>query len=437
MSSEHDRGDIDVMMDPARFQGAYHEMAEGINKMVSGHIAVKKKAMACVKEFGIGNFDAPLEQFPLKKAFINDTIEQVRKNLKALIVDTNKLTESAVAGKLRTRADATKHQGDFRKIVEGVNSTLDAVITPFQVVNDQIGQIAASSEEATASLEEVAAGAKEVTINSDHVSANTERCDESLIQVLRAMEDFTITVGQVSGKADSVSKISYATNQLCEEGTNVAKKAEQGMEGITRSTTEVSDIVTDIRGQMQEIGKIVNLISDISNQTNLLALNAAIEAARAGDAGRGFAVVAAEVKSLAQESRKSAENIANMISGLQQKSQAAADAMQNADSEVKMGNVAMKETLAVFAKIVDSVGDISKNMEEVASASEEQAASVQEITASINEVSSLVKETAGEAQKSSKTTRDATVAIDQISHVVGDLSGVVETLSSEIGRFEI
>jgi methyl-accepting chemotaxis protein len=437
MSFEHDRGDIDVMMDSAQFQGAYQEMAKGINKMVSGHIAVKKKAMACIKEFGQGNFDAPLEQFPLKKAFINDTIEQVRANLKAVIVDTNKLTEAAVDGKLRTRADATKHQGDFRKIVEGINSTLDAVIIPFRVVNDQISQIAAGSEEASASLEEVAEGAKEITHNSELVNTYTERCDKSLIQVLRAMEDFTVTVGQVSGKADSVSKISYATNQLCEEGTNVARKAEQGMEGITSSAVEINGIVTDIQGQMKEIGKIVNLISDISNQTNLLALNAAIEAARAGDAGRGFAVVAAEVKSLALESRKSAESIANMINGLQHKSQAAADAMLNADSEVKIGNVAMKETLAVFAKIVDSVGDISKNMEEVASASEEQAASVQEITASINEVSSLVKETAEEAQKSSNTTRDSTVAIDQISHVVGDLSGIAETLSSEIGRFEI
>ena len=94
-------------------------MAAGVNKMVGGHIAVKKKAMAVVKAFGEGDFDAPLEKFPGKKAFINDTIEQVRANLKALITDTGTLSKAAVEGRLEIRADADRHQGGFRAIVQG------------------------------------------------------------------------------------------------------------------------------------------------------------------------------------------------------------------------------------------------------------------------------------------------------------------------------
>ncbi|MDE2584867.1 MAG: MCP four helix bundle domain-containing protein [Betaproteobacteria bacterium] len=141
MSSEHDKGDIDVKIDEIQFQGAYRAMAKGVNDMVFGHIAVKKKAMACVKEFGEGNMDAPLEQFPGKKRFINDTIEQVRQNIKALVSDANMLSDAAVAGKLSTRADASKHQGDFRKIVEGVNGTLDAVIGPLNVAATYVDRI--------------------------------------------------------------------------------------------------------------------------------------------------------------------------------------------------------------------------------------------------------------------------------------------------------
>jgi methyl-accepting chemotaxis protein len=133
MSVEHDRGDIDVAIAVDKFHGAYQKMAGGVNTMVFGHIAVKKKAMACLAEFGKGNFEATLEKFPGKKAFINDTIEQLRANLKALIVDTNVLVKAAVEGKLATRADAGKHQGDFRKVVQGVNDTLDAVIGPLNV----------------------------------------------------------------------------------------------------------------------------------------------------------------------------------------------------------------------------------------------------------------------------------------------------------------
>ena len=141
MSEAHNAGDIDVMIPPEKFEGAYRTMAKGVNDMVFGHIAVKKKAMACIAEFGKGNFEAPLEKFPGKKAFINDTIEQVRTHLKALITDANLLVQAAVDGKLSTRADASKHGGDFRKIVEGINATLDAVIGPLNVSADYVDKI--------------------------------------------------------------------------------------------------------------------------------------------------------------------------------------------------------------------------------------------------------------------------------------------------------
>ena len=141
MSREHDLGDIDVSIPADKFDGEFKTMAQGINGMVAGHITVKKKAMACIGEFGRGNFEAPLDKFPGKKVFINETIEQVRTNLKALIADTNTLIEAAVAGKLGTRADASKHQGDFRKIVEGVNHTLDAVIGPLNVSAEYVDRI--------------------------------------------------------------------------------------------------------------------------------------------------------------------------------------------------------------------------------------------------------------------------------------------------------
>ncbi len=141
MSDEHTKGDIDVVIPVQKFEGAYRAMGQGVNEMVMGHISVKKKAMACLAEFGRGNFEAPLEKFPGKKAFINDTIEQMRVNLKALIADADMLSKAAIEGKLATRADASKHDGDFRKIVQGVNETLDAVIGPLNVAAEYVDRI--------------------------------------------------------------------------------------------------------------------------------------------------------------------------------------------------------------------------------------------------------------------------------------------------------
>jgi methyl-accepting chemotaxis protein len=95
-----------------------------------------------VKQFGEGDFNAPLENFPGKKVFINHTIEEVRARLKSLMADVNLLSEAAIAGNLSVRVDNSKHQGDFRNIVEGFNSTLDSVVGPMDIAADYIKHIA-------------------------------------------------------------------------------------------------------------------------------------------------------------------------------------------------------------------------------------------------------------------------------------------------------
>jgi methyl-accepting chemotaxis protein len=130
MSSEHDKGDIDVMIDAAKFPGDFGRMAAGINTMVAGHIAVKKKAMACVAEFANGNFEATLEKFPGKKAFINQNVESLRANLTAVIVEIQRLTLASEAGRLDQRGKADQFQGDFAAMVGGINKMLDAILIP-------------------------------------------------------------------------------------------------------------------------------------------------------------------------------------------------------------------------------------------------------------------------------------------------------------------
>lgn len=133
MSAEHEKGDIDARIDAGRYDGAFRELASGIDDMAASHAATRK-AMDVVKAFGQGDFDSPLETFTGKNAFITATIEQVRTSLKALVDDARMLADAAVEGRLETRADATKHQGDFRAIVDGVHNTLDAVIGPLNEV---------------------------------------------------------------------------------------------------------------------------------------------------------------------------------------------------------------------------------------------------------------------------------------------------------------
>ncbi len=265
MSEQHDLGDIDAQIPADQFQGAFREMAEGVNKMVSGHIAVKKKAMACVRSFGEGDFNAELEQFPGKKRFINDTIEEVRENLKRVAADTVVLAESAASGKLNVRADASKHKGDYRKIVDGINDTLDAVIEPLRLTAQNAAALASSSEELTAVSQQMAGNAEETATQANVVSAASEQVTKNVASVAAGSEEMQASIREIAKNAN--------------EAARVAKNAVN----VAHTTNET---VTKLGESSAEIGNVIKVITSIAQQTNLLALNATIEAARAGEAGQ-------------------------------------------------------------------------------------------------------------------------------------------------------
>ncbi len=141
MSKQHDMGDIDIVISTDLFKGSYKEMGENVNKMVNGHISVKKKAMACIAEFGKGNFEAPLDKFPGKKAFINDTIETLRSNLKKVNSEIGNLVKAAAEGELDKRANAEAFTGDWKQLVLGVNDTITNIVNPLMVTADYVDKI--------------------------------------------------------------------------------------------------------------------------------------------------------------------------------------------------------------------------------------------------------------------------------------------------------
>ncbi|NMB77854.1 MAG: methyl-accepting chemotaxis protein [Methanomicrobiales archaeon] len=401
-----------------------------------------------------------------------------------LVTEATTLSQAAVEGRLATRGNEEKFKGSYREVIRGVNQTLDAVVVPvneamrvsgdyangdftarfdrnvmvrgdfvklrealdnigievaksLHVINQQASELAASAQEASASVQEVSAGSAQVARNASGVSVNAEKATLGVNQVQKAMEDLSHTIQDVATKSELVAKLVEDTTTFSRQGMDLAQKTESGMQGITRSSDEVNQIILEIKGQMDKISEIIRLITDLANQTNLLALNAAIEAARAGDAGRGFAVVATEVKSLAVESRSSAERIAAMIENLQKETQNAVAAVSAANAGVQDGSRALHETLSSFTRIAESIDKINQNVNEVASAAEEQAASVQEVTASISEVGGLMQGTTKEAADAAAASQESSAAIEQITKVVGNVNVIVDNVTKEVSRFRV
>ncbi|HQO17242.1 MAG TPA: hypothetical protein PLG02_09795, partial [Methylotenera sp.] len=134
VSSAHAKGEIDMTLRDDMFKGDFSVLAKCVNNMMAGVLEMNEKAMTVVKAFGEGRFDEPLEQFPGKKADINNMIEQVRSNLKALNDDAQMLAKAAHDGRVSVRADATRHLGGYRTIIESMNETLEMIVGPIGTV---------------------------------------------------------------------------------------------------------------------------------------------------------------------------------------------------------------------------------------------------------------------------------------------------------------
>jgi methyl-accepting chemotaxis protein len=400
-----------------------------------------------VAEFGKGNFDAVLEQFPGKKAFINETIEQVRTNLKALIVDTGALVNAAVDGKLATRADAAKHQGDFRKIVEGINLTLDAVIRPLDVAAGYVEKISKGEIPALiadsykgefntikdnlnaliTAMNEITAGAERVASGDLTVMLRERSPQDKLMQALAAMvAGLTQTVGEIrsiAGEVASASQsISTASVQVSRGASSQAAAAEEASSSMeemvsnikqnadnaqqtdkianksARDARESGKSVLEAVAAMKEIASKISIIEEIARQTNLLALNAAIEAARAGEHGKGFAVVAAEVRKLAERSQRAAGEI----------NQLSATTLKVSEKSGEM-----------LDKLVPDIQRTAELVQEISAASKEQDTGAEQINKALQQLEQVIQQNASAAEEMASTTEELTGQAEQL---VGALS---------------
>ncbi len=324
-------------------------------------------------------------------------------SIKSVIADTEVLMQAGLQGKLDVRADASKHQGDYHKLVQGINDILDGIILPVNeavdiltlveqgdltrsVKGDYKGQLGDFKEtvnntiaKLSQTIAEVMSAAEQLGNASEQISATSQSLSQASSEQAASVEETSASIEQMAGSINQNAENAKITDGMA------GKASQEAIEGgvAVRQTVEA----------MKNIANKIGIIDDIAYQTNMLALNAAIEAARAGDHGKGFAVVAAEVRKLAERSQIAAREIGEL-----------------AESSVKTAESAGK----LLDEIVPSIAKTSDLVQEIAAASQEQSSGTNQINTAMNQMSQITQQNASASEELAATAEEMTGQAEQL-----------------------
>lgn len=354
--------------------------------------------------------------------------------------------------------------GRFDQLLESIAEGKLAVKAPDHYVNrgDEIGTMAASfnlvSTNLRALLGKISDTAKHVAATAEQLSASSTQTTKSVSQMAEAInavsEESQVQLERTRNMADVMEEVSGGMEQLGEHSLSIAdssrhaaEQAEQGnqavskvvhqMEVISTAVHHSADTVKELSERSQEIGEIVDLITQVANQTNLLALNAAIEAARAGEQGRGFAVVAGEVRKLSEQTEEFAGRITSLIQRIQDEARRAAEAMDTGTMEAAEGLTLAGKAGEAFQMIDDSVREVSRRIAQANEVVKQISDSTRHAMVAVDETSRFAVNSSDKSASAATITQEQIAAMEEISASSDWLNQIAQTLQHEIEKFRL
>jgi methyl-accepting chemotaxis protein len=464
-------GELEVRADISTVKGSYAQIIDGFNKTLDAIVIPLNESITVLGKIAVNDYTTPitgeykggLADFAKSVNQVIDTLRKIEElffkvskgdfslyenyknigkkcendklmpssvsmmqSIKDLIEQSSKLADAAFEGKLKIRGDENKFEGGYRKIIEGMNRTMEAFAAPIEEASKVLQKVAQGnmSVEMTGEyngeynkikmelnhtifsfnelLGQINISANQVAAGSKQVSDASQALSQGAIEQASAVEELKSSITALAGQTKQNDMSATQASKLISTTQTEANHGNEKMEHMLNSMYEINE-------SSSNISKIIKVIDEIAFQTNILALNAAIEAARAGQYGKGFAVVAEEVRRLAAKSADAAKETTALIEG--------------SISKVESGTKIANETAAMLSKISESIQKASVLVGDIATASNEQATAIVQIDKGITQVSAVV-------QTNSATSEESAASSEE-------LSGQAEALLQMVGKFKL
>jgi methyl-accepting chemotaxis protein len=288
----------------------------------------------------------------------------------------------------------------------------------------------------TQSTAEVSAMSEDVSTTIQQIARGAEDQATKIAEVHHLMQEMQDSMREVEKKAGEASGAVDKATLTAQAGGKMARGTIERITSLNETILKNSEGIHRLGGKSKEIGRVVEIISGISEQTNLLSLNAAIEAARAGEQGKGFAVVADEIRSLADRVGKATEEIGFLIQEIQDETQVAVNSMEKSANEIQVsrdGIKKMEKSLDEIVEVIENVVTFTKSISDLTAL---QTQRYGKIVHSIQDINAVSEESAASTEEVSASTEEQTASMEQVTATFKELSAMAEELRQMVEHFK-
>ncbi|MBG9911780.1 chemotaxis protein [Bacillus xiamenensis] len=359
-------------------------------------------------------------------------VRSITIGLRKLVHFSNKVSEGDLTETLETKSK--DEIGDLTRSFSKMSESLREVI---RAVQQSVDNVASASEELTASASQTSQATEHITMSIEQFSNGNEAQNEKVESSTNQLVQMNEGLQGMSHTSSEVAAVSVQSTEAAGQGGRIVESTANQMKHIDTSVQEAEQVMKELEYKSKDITSILNVINGIADQTNLLALNAAIEAARAGESGRGFSVVAEEVRKLAVQSADSAKEIEKLIQEIVLEIAKSQDMFKAVNREVNAGLGMTEEAKESFQNIYEAAEGMSKKLTQLNDTAIDLSSGSKLVSQAMQEMRQVSRESAANIQDIAASAEQQLASMEEITSSSVTLANMAEELKELTSQFKI